>query len=87
MKTSHEFDVDRFQAYDNVSKLEVYSTWGLKSSAPYSRMTRRLDEIDTSMYPVIDQFQSIDPILLFEIRIETRFDIVNDGFPARLQVG
>lgn len=45
-------------------------------------MPRRLNEIDTSMYPIITQLGSVDSVLLLEIRVESGFDVVDDGFPS-----
>ncbi len=45
-------------------------------------MSGRLDEVDTSMDPVIDELGSIDSVLLFKVGVEAGFDIVDDRFPS-----
>lgn len=46
------------------------------------RVTRRLNEVDTGVYPVIHQLCPIHPIFLFKVGIETGFDVVDDRLPS-----
>jgi hypothetical protein len=45
-------------------------------------MTSRLNEVDASMNTIVDQLGPVDAILLLQIRIETRLNVVYDGLPA-----
>jgi hypothetical protein len=45
-------------------------------------MSRRFDKVQASMNPVVDHLLTVDPVLLFEVGVETRFDVVEDGFPS-----
>lgn len=45
-------------------------------------MASRLDEIKTSMNTVVKELRTVNPVLLLEERVETGFNIVDDGFPA-----
>ena len=46
------------------------------------RMTRWLNEIQACMHAVIDDFLSIDTVLLLQISIEARFNVLNNRFPT-----
>ena len=46
------------------------------------RMTGWLDEKETSMYTVIYEFESVDTVLLFEVCVESSFNVVDNGFPT-----
>jgi hypothetical protein len=45
-------------------------------------VTSRLDEIDTSVNTVINQFQPVDPVLLLKVGVESSVNVVDNGFPA-----
>jgi hypothetical protein len=45
-------------------------------------VTRWLDEVQTSMDAVVDDFLSVHPVFLLKVRIEPGLDILNDWFPA-----
>ena len=51
----------------------------------YSRVTSRLDEVQTSMDAIIHKFLPIDAVFLFEIRVKTGFNVLGDRFPARMK--
>jgi hypothetical protein len=42
----------------------------------------RLDEIQTAMNPVINNFLSVDATLLFKVCIKTRINVVDDWLPT-----
>lgn len=46
-------------------------------------MTGGLDKVDASMYPVILQFVSVNSVLLFQVVVKPRLDVIDDRFPAR----
>jgi hypothetical protein len=48
----------------------------------FLRMASGLDEVETSMYTVVNDFTPVDPVLLLEIRIEARLDVFNDRIPT-----
>ena len=45
-------------------------------------MTCGLDEVQARVDAIINDFCPVDAVLLFEIRVKSRFDVFNDGFPA-----
>lgn len=45
-------------------------------------MTSRLDKVDTSVNTIIHEFESIHSVFLIEIGVESRFDIIDNWFPA-----
>jgi hypothetical protein len=47
-----------------------------------SRVTSRLNEVDTSVNTVINQLFPVDSVLLLEIRVETSLNVVNNWFPT-----
>lgn len=46
-------------------------------------MAGRLNEIEASMDAVVDDLLTVDTVLLFEVSVITRLDVLNDWFPAR----
>lgn len=44
-------------------------------------MTGRLNEVDASVNPVVDELNSVDSVLLLEVSVEPSFDVVDDGLP------
>ena len=51
-----------------------------------SRVPGRLDEVDASVHTVVDEFRPVDAVLLLEVRVEARFDIVDDRSPAKSRI-
>lgn len=45
-------------------------------------MTCRLNEVQTGVHAVINDFLSIYAILLLQVGIEARFNVLNNGFPT-----
>ena len=62
---------------DNVSSLRNDT-----SRTEYSRVTGRLDEVQTGVNAVVNDFLPVDAVLLLEIRVETRLNVLHDGLPA-----
>ena len=61
----------------------------LEYQVPTANLTTRmltndqwLDEVQASMDTVIHDFLPVDPVLLLEIRVETRLNVLHDGLPA-----
>ena len=52
------------------------------SRTEYSRVTGRLDEVQTGVNAVVNDFLPVDAVLLLEIRVETRLNVLHDGLPA-----
>ena len=50
----------------------------------HTRMTRRLDEVNASMHPIIDELEPIDPILLLKVCVESGLDIVDYRLPTKV---
>jgi hypothetical protein len=48
-------------------------------------VTGWLDEVQASMDAVVGYFLPVDTVFLFEIRVKTRFNVLNNGFPARTE--
>jgi hypothetical protein len=46
-------------------------------------MTGWLDKVKTSVNPIVNDFGTVDPILLLEIKVKPRLDVLYDGLPAR----
>lgn len=51
----------------------------------YSRMTSRLDEVQACMDAIVHDFLSVDAVFLFQIRVETGFNVLDNRFPARME--
>jgi hypothetical protein len=49
-------------------------------------MTSRLNEVQTRMNTVINHLHPVDPVLLLQVRVESRLDVVEDRLPALLVV-
>ena len=45
-------------------------------------MTSGLDEVQASIDTVIHDFLPVDPVLLLQVRVETRFNVLDDRLPA-----
>ena len=45
-------------------------------------MTGGLNEVETGVNAVVNDFLPVDAVLLLEIRVETRLNILHDGLPA-----
>ena len=60
---------------------DMYAT----SMKIYSRVTRRLDEVQTGMDTIVHEFLPVDAVFLFKIRVETGFNVLDDWFPARMK--
>lgn len=45
-------------------------------------MTRWLNEVQTGMDTIVNDLLTIDPILVFQILIESRLDVFNDWSPT-----
>ena len=45
-------------------------------------MTGGLNEVETGVNAVVNDFLPVDPVLLLEIRVETRLNVLYDGLPA-----
>ena len=52
------------------------------SRTEYSRVTGRLDEVETGVNTVVNNFLPVDTVLLLEVRVETRLNVLHDGLPA-----
>jgi hypothetical protein len=74
VKSPHEFDINGLKPAAS-AELE----WREQISL---RVTSRLDEIDTSVNTVINQFQPVDPVLLLEVGVESSINVVDNGLPA-----
>ena len=46
-------------------------------------MTRRLNEVQTGMDTIVDDFLTVDLVLVFHILVESRFDILDNWSPAK----
>jgi len=46
------------------------------------RMTRWLNEVQTSVDTVVNNFLTVDPVLIFQILVESRLDVFNDWSPT-----
>ena len=52
------------------------------SRTEYSRVTGRLDEVQTGVNTVVNDFLPVDAVLLFEVRVEAGLDVLHDRLPA-----
>ncbi len=50
-----------------------------------SRVASRLDKVQAGMDAIVHDFLPVDAVFLFEVRVETGFDVLNDRFPARME--
>jgi hypothetical protein len=48
----------------------------------YSRMTSGLDEVQAGMDAIVHDLLPIDAVFLFEIGVETGFNVLDNRFPA-----
>ena len=46
-----------------------------------------LNEVQTRVNAIIDNLLSVDAVFLFQIRVKSRGNILNDGIPARMEQG
>jgi hypothetical protein len=74
VKPPHEFDIDWLKPAVS-AELE----WREQISL---RVASRLDEIDTSVNTVINQFQPVDPVFLLKVGVKSSINVVDNGFPA-----
>jgi len=51
----------------------------------YSRMTSRLDEVQAGMNAIIHDLLPVDAVFLFQVRVETGFNVLDNRFPARME--
>jgi hypothetical protein len=49
-------------------------------------MSGRLNEVDTGVHSVVNQLEPVDTVLLLEIGVEARLDVVDNWFPAMPRV-
>ena len=47
-----------------------------------SRVTCRLNEVETGMDTIVNNLHAVDTVLLLKIRVEPGLDIVHDWLPA-----
>ena len=45
-------------------------------------MTRWLNEVETGVDAVVNNFLTVDPVLVFQILVESRLDVFNDWPPT-----
>lgn len=50
------------------------------------RVARGLDEVEASVNTVVNNFLPVDAVLLLQVRVETRFNILNNRLPATQQI-
>jgi hypothetical protein len=48
----------------------------------YSRVTSRLDEVQAGMDAIIQDLLPVDAVFLFQVRVETGFNVLDNRFPA-----
>ena len=46
-------------------------------------MAGRLNEVEASVNTVVGNLLSVHAVLLLEVGVKSRFDVLNDRFPAR----
>lgn len=50
-------------------------------------MAGRLYEVETCVYTVVDNLESVDAVFLLEVRVKPGLDVVDNGLPARPKSG
>lgn len=45
-------------------------------------MTRGLDEVEACVHAVVDNFLPVYTVLLFQVRVEPGFNVLDNRFPA-----
>ncbi len=50
------------------------------------RVARGLDEVEASVNTVVNNFLPVDAVLLFQVRVETGFNVLNNRLPATQQI-
>lgn len=50
------------------------------------RVARGLDEVEASVNTVVNNFLPVDAVLLLQVRVETRFNILDNRLPATQQI-
>jgi hypothetical protein len=48
-------------------------------------VTCRFDKVETGVDTVVDHLLSVHSVLLFEVRVEPGFNVVEDWFPSRIR--
>ena len=46
------------------------------------RVTSGLDKVQARMYTIVDDFSTVDAVLLIQVCIKAGFNILNDGLPV-----
>jgi hypothetical protein len=46
------------------------------------RVACRLNEVETGMDTIVNNLQAVDTVLLLEVGVETRFNVIENGLPA-----
>jgi len=67
-----------FNLHDNLS------TNMCSGPVKHSRVTSWLDEVQTSVDAIIRDLLSVDAVFLLQIRVESGFDVLNDGLPTSM---
>ena len=80
MKTTHKLNVQGFQTAKCATLLAKRGTRTRKE--PDERVTSRLDEVQTCVDSVVSDLDTVDAVLLLEIRIKAGLDVLDDRFPA-----
>ena len=62
---------------DSVSRLRNDT-----SRTEYSRVTGRLDEVQTGVNTVVNDFLPVDAVLLLEVRVKPGLNVLDNRFPA-----
>lgn len=45
-------------------------------------MTGGLDEVDAGVHTVVNNLLTVNPVFLLEVRVETRFNVIENRLPA-----
>ena len=78
MKPSHEFYVHRFQSARSKGSAERPAIRERRDE----RVTGGFDKVETGVDSVVDDLGSVDSVLLFEVGVESCFDVVEDWLPS-----
>lgn len=78
MQPTHELDINLLQS-NRMIRLPNHQC---EYNWSYIRMTGGLNEVQARVNTIVHNFLAIDTAFLFEVSIESRFDVLDDGFPA-----
>jgi hypothetical protein len=77
VKAAHNLDIDLLEPVEVKGQC---TTWNVEKVC--ARVTSGLDKVEAGVDTIVDNFLTVDAVLLLEVGIEPRLDVLEDGLPA-----